>query len=93
MLPKEVIAHLNFSRDTVLENMSNMRTDTVIPRYSFAKTFTVTNTDRSEWKRRNIQSLSKGPVWYTEWSKNSPDTGEVYLGVNPDILICRMIQK
>jgi hypothetical protein len=34
--------HLNFSRDTVLENMFNMRTDTVIPRYSFAKTFTVT---------------------------------------------------
>ena len=31
------IAHLNFSRDTVLENMFNMRTDTVILRYSFAK--------------------------------------------------------
>ena len=27
------ISHLNFSRDTVLENLFNMRTDTVIPRY------------------------------------------------------------
>jgi hypothetical protein len=35
---------LNFSRDTVLENMLNMRTDRVIPRYSFAKTFTVSST-------------------------------------------------
>ena len=51
------IAHLNFSQDTVLENMFNMRTDTMIPGYSFAKTFTVTYPDRSEWKRRNIQSL------------------------------------
>ena len=30
------IAHLNFSRDTVRENMFNMRTDLVIPRFSFA---------------------------------------------------------
>ena len=52
-----------------------MRTDTVIPRYSFAKTFTVTYPDRSEWKRRNIQSLSKGPVWYTDGSKTSSGTG------------------
>ena len=35
------IEHLNFNHDTVLENMSNMRTDTVIPRYSFAKKFPV----------------------------------------------------
>jgi hypothetical protein len=55
--------------------MFNMRTDTVIPKYSFAKTFTVTYPDRSEWKRRNIQSLSKGPVWYTEKSKTSSGTG------------------
>jgi len=66
--------HLNFSRDTVLENMFNMRTDTVIPRYSFAKTFTVTYPDRSEWKRRNIKSLSKGPIWYTDGSKTSSGT-------------------
>ena len=55
--------------------MFNMRTDTVIPRYSFAKTFTVTYPDRSEWKRRNIQSLSKGTVWYTDGSKTSFGTG------------------
>jgi hypothetical protein len=42
------IAHLNFSRDTVLENMFHMRIDTVIPRYSFAKKFTVTYPDWSE---------------------------------------------
>ena len=42
------IAHLNFSQDTVLENVFNMRTDTVIPRYSFAKKFTVTYPDRCE---------------------------------------------
>ena len=42
------IEHLNFSRDTVLENMFNMRTDTVIPRYSFANKFTVTYPDFSE---------------------------------------------
>jgi hypothetical protein len=33
---------LNFSRDTVLENVFNMRTDSMIPRYSLAKAFTVT---------------------------------------------------
>ena len=33
------IAHLNFSQDTDLENMFNMRTDAVIPRYSFTKKF------------------------------------------------------
>ena len=55
------IAHLNFNRDTVLKNLFNMRTDTVIPRYSFVKKFTVTYPDRSEWKRLNIQSLSRGP--------------------------------
>ena len=38
---RDNIEHLNFSRD-ILENMFNMKTDTVIPRYSFAKTFTVT---------------------------------------------------
>ena len=65
------IAHLNFSRDTVL----NMKTDTVIPRCSFAKTFTVTYPDHSEWKRRNIQSLSKGRVWYTDGCKTSSGTG------------------
>ena len=54
--------------------MFNIKTDTVIPRYSFA-TFTVTYPDRSEWKRRNIQSLSKGPVWYTDESKTSYGTG------------------
>ena len=42
------IAHLNFSRDTVLENMFHMRTDTMIPGYLFAKTLTVTYPDRSE---------------------------------------------
>ena len=31
------IVHLNFSPDTVLENMFNMRTDTVILRCSFVK--------------------------------------------------------
>jgi hypothetical protein len=31
MLPKEVTLHLNFSWNTVLENIFNMRTDTVIP--------------------------------------------------------------
>ena len=41
---------MTFSRDTVLKNMFNMRTDTVILRYSFAKKFTVTYPDRSEWK-------------------------------------------
>jgi hypothetical protein len=45
------IAHLKFSRNTVLEYLFNMRTDTVIPKYSFAKKFTVTYPDRSEWKR------------------------------------------
>ena len=48
---------------------------TVIPRFSFAKKFTVTYPDRSEWKRRNIQSLSKGPVWYTDGSKTTSGTG------------------
>jgi hypothetical protein len=67
-------AHLNFIQDNVLENLFNMRTDTVIPRYSFAKKFTVTYPNRSEWKRRNIQSLSKGPVWYTDGSKTSSGT-------------------
>jgi len=47
----------------------------VIPRYSFAKTFTLTDTDRSEWKRQNIQRLSKGPVWYTDGFKTSSGTG------------------
>ena len=50
------IAHLNSSWDIVLENIFNMRSDTVIPRYLFAKNFTVTYPDCSEWKRRNIQS-------------------------------------
>ena len=31
-----------------------MRTDTVIQRYSFAKKFTVTYPDRSEWKKIKI---------------------------------------
>jgi len=35
----------------------------------------VTYPDRSEWKRRIIQSLSKGPVWYTDGSKTSSGTG------------------
>ena len=52
-----------------------MRTDTVIPRYSFAKKFTVTYPDRSEWKRQNIQSLSMGSLWYTGGSKTSSGTG------------------
>jgi RNase H. len=57
-----------------------MRTDTVIWRYSFAKKFTVTYPDRSEWKRQNIQSLSKGPVWYTDGSKTSSGTREGVIG-------------
>ena len=61
------IEHLTFSRDIVLENMFNMRTDTVIPTYSFAKKFTVTYPDRSEWE--------KWLVWYTDGSKTSCDTG------------------
>ena len=75
------IAHLNFTQDTVLENLFNMRTDTVIPRYSFAKKFTVTYPDRSEWKRLNIQSFSKGPVWYTDGSKTSFGTEGDLFGV------------
>jgi len=67
MLPKEVTLHIRISvGEIVLENMFNMQTDTVIPRYSFAKKFTVTYPDRSEWKKRNVQSLSKGPVWCTD---------------------------
>ena len=50
-------------------------TDTVIPRYSFAKKFTVTYPDHIKWKKRNIQSLSKGPVWYTDRSKSNSGTG------------------
>ena len=58
-----------------------MRTDTVKPRYSFAKKFTVTYPDHSEWKRQNIQNLSKGPVWYTDGSKTSSGTeGGVFGG-------------
>jgi hypothetical protein len=49
---------LNFSQDTVLENMFNMRTDTVIPRYSFAKKFTLIVVNG----KNKIFSLSKGPV-------------------------------
>ena len=78
------IVHLNFSRDTVLENVFNMRTDTVLPRYSFARKFTVTYPDCSEWKRLNIQSLSKGPVWYTKRSKTSSGTGGSVFGVKLD---------
>ena len=63
------IAHLNFSRDTVLENMFNMRTDTAIPTYSFANKLTVSYPDRSEWKISNIA------VWYTDGSKTSSGTG------------------
>ena len=37
--------------------------DTVIQRYSFSKKFTVTYPDCSEWKRLNIQNLSKGLVY------------------------------
>ena len=56
------IAHLNFSRDTVLENMFNMRTDTVILRYSFADIHS--DIPWSQWmeKKLNIQCISKGPV-------------------------------
>ena len=57
-----------------------MRTDTVILRYSFTKTFTVTYPDHSEWKRQNIQRLSKGPVWYTDGSKTNFDTSGGILG-------------
>jgi hypothetical protein len=77
------IAHLNFSQDTVLENLFNMGTDTAILRYSFAKKFTVTYPDHNEWKRQNIQSLSKGPVWYTDGTKTLV-LGAVYSGVKPD---------
>jgi hypothetical protein len=48
------IAYLNFSRDTVVENIFNTRTDTVIPRYSFAKAFTVTDCKHSK-------ALMEGP--------------------------------
>ena len=64
--------------------MFNMRTDTVIPRYSFAKKFTVTYPVRSEWKKQNIQSLSKGLVWYTDGSKTSSGTGGGVVGVESD---------
>jgi hypothetical protein len=57
-----------------------MRTDTVIPRYSFAKTFTVTYPDRREWKKRNIHILGNGPVLYTDGSKTSSFTGEGVFG-------------
>jgi hypothetical protein len=40
----------------------------------------VTYPDRSEWKRRNIQSLSKGPVWYTDGSKTTSGTGKGVFG-------------
>jgi Ribonuclease HI len=63
-----------------------MRTDTVIPRYSFAKKFTVIYPDRSEWKRRNIQSLSKGPVWYTDGSKTSSGTGGCVFGGKTELV-------
>ena len=51
--------------------MFSMRTDTVMPRYSFANHFTVTYPDRSEWKKRNTQNLSKGPIWHTDGFKTS----------------------
>jgi hypothetical protein len=63
-----------------------MRTDRVIPRYSFAKKFTVTYSDRSKWKRQNIQSLSKGPVWYTERSKTSSGTGGGVFGGKTELI-------
>jgi hypothetical protein len=64
--------------------MFNMRPDAVIQRYSFAKKFTVTYTDRREWKRRNIQSLSKGPVCIQMDPKLALALGEVYSGVKSD---------
>ena len=47
----------------------------MIPTYSLAKKFTVTYPDHSEWKKQNIQSLSKEPVWYKDGSKTSSGTG------------------
>jgi hypothetical protein len=77
------IAHSNFSWDTVLENMFNMRTDTVIPRYSFAKKFTVTYPDRSEWKILNKVSVRDLSGIQTD-PKLALALEEIYLEVKPD---------
>ena len=69
-----------------------MRTDTVILRYSFAKKFTVTYPDRSEWKRQNIQRISKGPVCYTDGSKTSSDTGGCVFGGKTGLVFATVFQ-
>jgi len=66
--------------------MSNMRTDTVIPRYLFAKKFIVIYPDRSEWKTLNIQSFSKVPVWYRGGSKICSGTGGGVFGVKTGLV-------
>ena len=40
----------------------------------------MTYPDRSEWKRLNIQRLSKGPAWYTDGFKTSSGTGGSVFG-------------
>jgi hypothetical protein len=72
MLPKKVTLHIWISVGTLFWRTCS--------RYSFAKKFTVTYPDLSEWKKRNIQSLSKGPVWFTEGSKTSSGTGGCVFG-------------
>ena len=69
-----------------MENLFNIRTDTLILRYSFAKKFAVTYPDRSEWKRQNIQSLSKVPVWYTDGSQTSSGTGGGVFGGKTELI-------
>ena len=54
----------------------------MIPRYSFAKKFTVTHPDRSEGKKQNIQSLSKDLSGTQMDPKLALALGEVYSGVN-----------
>ena len=58
----------------------------MIPRYLFAKKFIVIYPDRSEWKTLNIQSFSKGPVWYRGGSKICSGTGGGVFGVKTGLV-------
>ena len=56
--------HLNFSRDTVLENMLNMITDTVISRYLFEKKFAVNGKDENiRVSVRDLSGIQTGTGW------------------------------
>jgi hypothetical protein len=65
----------NMERETNLW----MRTDKIIPRHAYNKSFTVRLPDRCKWKDSLRTNRKGGLIWYTDSSKTSKGTGsEVY---------------